>query len=164
VNATELSAAYDELLHAADDVAADSEQARAPDGEWDAEQVLGHIVLLSDLTLRTACSTASGAIEAYDNRLALDRWTIARVIALAGGHDGLRTRIAAQAGALCGIVATLSDEELDTRVPTLLTSNDQLLVADQLPLRALLEGLAGTELPAHAEQLRALLPSGARQG
>ena len=160
MNTSALARAYEELLQAADTVAASDEQPTAPPGEWNAEEILGHVVLLNDVTIAAACSTAPGLIATYDNRLTQDRWTIARVIALVGGSPGLRSRIQVQASALCALVASLTEEELDLRVPTLLTSNDQLLVHDHLPLRALVEGLVTTEIPAHAGQLLALLPSG----
>ena len=55
----------------------------------------------------------------------------------------------------------LSEAELNTLVPTLLLSNDALLVNQPMPLSDLLTGLAGTELPGHTRQLLALLPDGA---
>jgi hypothetical protein len=55
----------------------------------------------------------------------------------------------------------LSEAELDTRVPTLLLSNETVLVDQPVPLRDLITGLAEVELPGHTEQLLALLPEGA---
>jgi hypothetical protein len=46
-------------------------------------------------------------------------------------------------------------------VPTLLLSNDTLLVNQPMPLRELITGLAEVELPGHTKQLLALLPAGA---
>ena len=86
-------------------------------GEWNADQILAHIVLLNAATISAACSVTSGAITTYDNRLAQDTWTLGRTISLAGGNDGLRSRIRPQADALCAIAATLSETELATPVP-----------------------------------------------
>jgi hypothetical protein len=97
----------------------------------------------------------AGAVATYDNRLAQDPWTLRRVIALAGGTEGLRERIRGQGEALCALVGTaLSDAELDTPVPALLLSNDSVLVDQPIPLRDIVTGLAEVELPGHASQLR----------
>ncbi|MFC7612743.1 hypothetical protein ACFQV2_02920 [Actinokineospora soli] len=100
---------------------------------------------------------AAGGHTTYDNRVALDTWTIDTTIALAGGTAGLRDRVRKQADALCA-VASLSDAELDQPVPTRLLSNGALLVDQPLPLRDLITGLAEVELPGHTKQLQALAP------
>jgi hypothetical protein len=156
---TALRDGYDDLLDAATTVAGTNLELSSPPEGWNAEQILAHIVLVNAATISAASSAASGAIATYDNRLAQDTWTIERVISLAGGSEGLRNRIRLQADALCLIVAGLKEIELDTPFPTLLLSNDALLVDDRVPLRSLIEGLANTELPGHAAQLRSLLPS-----
>ncbi|MCW2880293.1 MAG: hypothetical protein JWQ95_4393 [Sphaerisporangium sp.] len=51
---------------------------------------------------------------------------------------------------------------IDTLVPTLLLSNETVLVDQPVPLRDLITGLAEVELPGHTQQLLALLPQGAR--
>lgn len=158
---TPLRDAYRTLLDAAATVADPSPA--PPAGEWNADQILAHVSLVTATTIAAAASVASGLHTTYDNRTALDTWTIGRVIALAGGNAGLRERIGRQADALCALAgSTLSGVELDTPVPTLLLSNDTLLVDQALPLRDLLAGLATAELPGHTAQLLALLPDGGR--
>jgi hypothetical protein len=111
--------------------------------------------------IAAASAIASGANTTYDNRTALDTWTIGRVIALAGGNAGLQDRIARQGDALCALAGqVLSEAELDTLVPALLLSGDALVVNQPMSLRDLITGLAGTELPGHTQQLLALLPDG----
>jgi hypothetical protein len=97
--------------------------------------------------------------------MALDTWTIERLIALAGGTAGLRDRIRRQGDALCALSGPmLSDAELDTPVPARLISKDTVLLDQPVPLRDLITGLAEVELPGHTRQLIALLPDGARAG
>jgi hypothetical protein len=160
---TSLQDAYRVLLVAAAAVAGSGDAIPTPpDGEWNADQILAHVSLVSAATIATASAIASGANTTYDNRTALDPWTIQRVIALAGGNAGLQDRIARQGDALCALGGSvLSEAELNTLVPTLLLSNDALLVNQPMPLSDLLTGLAGTELPGHTRQLLALLPDGA---
>ncbi|OXR42593.1 hypothetical protein B7C42_05370 [Nocardia cerradoensis] len=150
--------AYRTLLEAADTVA-DSDQTIAPaPGEWNADQILGHVCLITAATIAAASAVAAGEHTTYDNRIALDIWTIDRVIESAGGSTGLRDRLQRQAEVLCGFSGpALSDTEFDTLVSTRLISDDAVLVDQPLPLRDLFIGLADVELPGHTEQLLALL-------
>jgi len=157
MDTTALSAAYDDLLEAARAVHASDHEQTPPAGEWNADQIRAHIVLLNAATVSAACSVTSGTVATYDNRLSQDAWTIDRAISLAGGSDG-GSRIRLQADALCAISSSLSEAELSTPFPTLLLSNGSLVLDDNVPLSGLIGGLASAELPGHAAQLRALLP------
>ncbi|WP_331767577.1 hypothetical protein [Embleya sp. NBC_00896] len=152
--------AYRALLDAAATVADSGDTSPVPPaGEWNADQILAHVAIVNATTIATVSSVATGAIATYDNRVALDTWTIDRVTALAGGNKGLRDRIRLQGDALCALGGPmLSEAELDTPVPTLLLSNDMMLVDQPVPLRDLITGLAEVELPGHTKQLLALLP------
>jgi hypothetical protein len=150
--------AYCALLETAATVAGSS-ATDPPAGEWNADQILAHVAIVTATTIAAASRVASGESTSYDNRIAHDAWTIGRVIARAGGNAGLRERIRAQGEALCTLGPALSEAELDTPVPTLLLSNDEVLVDQLVPLRDLVLGLADAELPGHTKQLRALLPS-----
>ncbi|GAA4629938.1 hypothetical protein GCM10023196_053300 [Actinoallomurus vinaceus] len=151
--------AYRGLLDAAVTVADSGDTSPVPPpGEWNADQILGHVTLVNAATIAAVSAVASGANTTYDNRVALDAWTIDRVITLAGGNAGLRDRIRLQADALCALGGPmLSDAELDTPVPTRLLSNGVVLVDQCVALRDLITGLAEVELPGHTEQLLALL-------
>ncbi|MGP4104976.1 hypothetical protein [Nonomuraea sp. KM90] len=162
--------AYRELLDAAATVAGHGAGSTTgsggagplpPAGEWNADQILAHVAILNATTLAAVSTIAMGANTTYDNRMALDTWTIERLITLTGGNAGLRERIRLQADALCALGGpALSDAELDTPVPTRLLSKDTALVDAPVPLRDLITGLAEVELPGHTRQLLALLPSG----
>ncbi|MCW2914644.1 MAG: hypothetical protein JWN52_2712 [Actinomycetia bacterium] len=160
MDTTALRDAYRALLNAAATVADSGDRnPLPPTGEWNADQILAHVAIVNATTITTVSSAATGANTTYDNRIALDTWTIERVIALAGGNMGLRDRIRLQGDALCTLGGPmLSEAELDTLVPTLLLSNDTALVDQLVPLRDLITGLAEVELPGHTEQLLALLP------
>jgi len=172
MDTTPLRDAYRTLLDAAATVAgpgadsgADSGDTSSvpPAGEWNADQILAHVAIINALTIAAVSRVASGANTTYDNRIALDTWTIERLIALADGNAGLRDRIRLQGDALCTLGGPmLSDAELDTPVPTRLLSKDTVLVDLPVPLRDLITGLAEVELPGHTQQLLALLPDGTR--
>jgi hypothetical protein len=134
-----------------------------PAGEWNADQILAHVAIVTAATIATASCVASGTSATYDNRMALDTWTIERLIARAGGQAGLRDRIRRQGDSLCALGGpALSEAELGTLVPTLLVSNGTVLVDQLVPLRELMTGLAEVELPTHTQQLLSLLPDLAR--
>ncbi|MFF7357198.1 MULTISPECIES: hypothetical protein [Streptomyces] len=161
LHAAQLQDAYRALLDAATTVAgADDPSPAPPDGEWNADQILAHVSLVSAATIAAVAGISAGTNTTYDNRIALDAWTIRQTIEHAGGNAGLQDRISGQAAALCALAggAALSDAELGTVVPARLLSNDTLLVDQPMPLRDILTGLAEAELPGHTKQLLALLP------
>lgn len=130
-----------------------------PDGEWNADQIVAHVALIDAATLAAAASVVSGTNTTFDNRIALDRWTIEHTATLAGGSSGLQDRVRALGETLCALAGSvLRDAELDTLVPSLLLSNDTLIVNQPMTMRALISGLADSELPAHTQQLLNLLP------
>jgi hypothetical protein len=137
-----------------------------PASQWNADQILAHVAIVTAATIAAASSSvASGTNATYDNRIALDTWTIARLIARAGGNAGLRDRIRSQGDSLCALAGPgLSEAEHSTPVPTLLLSNDTVLVDQLVPLGELITGLAEVELPTHTNQLLSLLPDSARAG
>ncbi|NUW42193.1 hypothetical protein [Nonomuraea rhodomycinica] len=155
--------AYRALLDAAATVAGSGDPSPGPPpGEWDADQILAHVALVTAGTIAAAASVASGVNATYDNRMALDTWTIGRVVALTGGGAALRDRVRRQADALCALGGpALGEAELDTPLPTLLLSKDKVLVDQPVPLRDLITGLAEVELPGHTRQLLALVGDGA---
>ncbi|MDX3530589.1 DinB family protein [Streptomyces sp. ID05-39B] len=158
MDTTPLRDAHHALLEAAATVAATGAGNPPPEGEWNAGQILAHVSLVDAVTVTAVVSAASGAVTAYDNRVAQDAWTLGRVITLGGGEAGLRERVRLQGEALCALVAPLSEAELDTPVPTLLLSHGQVQVDQPVPLRDLVTGLADMELPGHTKQLLDLLP------
>jgi hypothetical protein len=163
VDTTPLRDAYRALLDAAATVADVAVTRPAPPaGEWNADQILAHVSIVSAATIAAAACVASGAHSTYDNRTAHDTWTIERVIARAGSNAGLRERIRRQGDALCALGGpALSEAELDTPVPTLLLSHGKVLVDQPVPLRDILTGLAEVELPGHTKQLLGVLPDSA---
>jgi hypothetical protein len=150
--------AYRELLDAAATVAKSGDPI-PPDGEWNADQILAHVSIVTATTIAAISAVASGLNTTYDNRLSADAWTLERLIMLADGSAGLRERIRIQADALCALGgSSLSEAELGTLVPTRLLSNGAVLVDQPMPLKDLIGGLGDAELPGHTAQLLALLP------
>lgn len=82
MDTTALDKAYADLLDAADTVGGGD---APPPGEWNAGQVLAHVVLVTAATVVTASTLAAGVVATYDNRLAQDTWTLDHLIAITGG-------------------------------------------------------------------------------
>lgn len=152
--------AYRALLDAALDVAdaGDAERVAPADGEWNADQIMAHVSIVSTMTLAAVSAVAAGTKTTYDNRLAHDGWTLDHIIERAGGSTGLHDRIRLQGDALCALAngAALSETELDTPIPTLLLSQAKVRVDEAVALRDILNGLATMEIPGHTRQLSAL--------
>jgi hypothetical protein len=162
MDTTPLRDAYRTLLDAATTVAKADPDPIPLTGEWNADQILAHVAIVNAATISTVSAIISGTHTTYDNRVSQDAWTLAHVIEVAGGNEGLRERIRAQGEALCALAGPiLSETELDTLVPARLVSKDTILIDQPMPLRDILTGLADVELPGHAAQLRALFPEGA---
>jgi hypothetical protein len=161
MDTTRLRDAFRPLLDAAATVAEADPAPTPPAGEWNAEQILAHVAVINAATISTLSAITSGTPSTYDNRVAQDAWTLARLIEVAGGNEGLRERIRTQGEALCALAGPiLRETELATLVPTRLVSKDTILVDQPIPLRDIITGLADVELPGHAAQLRALLSEG----
>ena len=158
MNVDALRNAHDTLLAAATTVSGADGTLSPPDGEWDADRILAHVSRIDGVTLGAVSAVASGVNTTYDNRIALDTWTIDRLVTVAGGRDGLCARIRRQGEALVGLGGTMSAPELATPIPTRLLSHGDVLVDTVLSLADLLGGLADGELPAHTRQLLSLLP------
>ena len=158
MNSTPLRTAYDNLLDAAEHVAALNTHVDVPPGEWDAEQQLAHLIAVDAGILSVVSTIASGAHATFDNRLSLETHNLARISQQAGGRTPMIKRVRAQGHALCQVVEHLSGDELNQPIPTLLRSADALLVDRLLSLRELLTGIAEDHLPRHTQQLLALTP------
>jgi hypothetical protein len=159
MDTTPLRGAYRTLLNTAATVAKADQAPIPPVGEWNADQILAHVVIVNAATISTVTAITSGTPTTYDNRVSQDAWTLDHVIEVAGGSEGLRERIRTQGEALCALAGPiLSEAELDTLVPARLVSKDTILVDQPMSLREIIAGLADVELPGHAAQLRALLP------
>jgi hypothetical protein len=65
-----------------------------PPGEWDAERLLAHVAAADAAIASVALAVAAGQRPGYDNRPSLDEWNLRRIVAEAGGADGLDGLIA----------------------------------------------------------------------
>ncbi len=152
MNTAALRAAYDHLL----EVAVLPDLGEAPDGGWDADHVLAHLLSVDAGIAAAALGVISGARPTYDNRVALDGANLDRIIAEHPDRSALVERVRRQGAVLCDIADQLSEDDAAVRVPAILVSNDVVVVDEPLSVAALIEGLATNHIPEHANQLVAL--------
>lgn len=152
MDTTGLRAAYQSFLA----VARSERFGPPPPPEWTAAQLLAHVIAGDTAITAVALAVAAGERPSYDNRLALDRWNLARICAGAGDVPALIDLVDRRGQLLCHVAEQLTDGEADVSIPTLIISNDELVLDSSLPLRSLIDGLGHVHLPRHAEQLAAL--------
>ncbi|WP_093797068.1 hypothetical protein [Streptomyces sp. Wb2n-11] len=147
-----LRTAYDRLL----DAAATPGLGDTDDGGWNADQVLAHILSVDASIAAVALGVVAGSRPAFDNRICLDAWNLDRIIAEHSGRADLIDHVRSQAAVLCDIADRLHGEAASVLVPSLLLSNDVLVLDQPIPLAGLINGLAENHVPGHTRQLLGL--------
>jgi len=127
-----------------------------PPGEWDAERLLAHVAAADAAIASVALAVAAGQRSAYDNRPSLDEWNLRRIVAEAGGLDGLIELVREWGRLLCEVAAALSESAGTVRINVLIISNDELVVDEPWPLADLIAGVGTIHLPRHGRQLAGL--------
>jgi hypothetical protein len=130
-----------------------------PPGEWDAERLLAHVAAADAAIASVALAVAAGQRPGYDNRPSLDEWNLRRIVAEAGGADGLDGLIALvreRGRLLCEVAGALSESAAAVRINVLIISNDELVVDEPWALADLIAGVGTIHLPRHARQLAGL--------
>lgn len=157
MDTTALREAYEGLLEAA----ATPDLGDAADGGWNADQILAHILSVDAATAAVALGVVSGSRPTFDNRVSLDTWNLGRIVAEHSGRADLIEHVRSQAGILCDIADRLDEQATSVLVPSLLLSNDALVLDQPVPLADLINGLAENHVPGHTRQLldlRATVP------
>ena len=149
MDTTALRSAYGRLL----DVAAMPDLGDAGDGGWNADQILAHLISVDAAIAAVALGVVSGSRPTFDNRITLATWNLDRIIAEHSGRAELIDHVRSQANVLCEIADQLNGEATSVPVPSLILSNDALVLDQPIPLAALIDGLAEDHVPVHAQQL-----------
>jgi hypothetical protein len=149
MDTTALRSAYGSLL----DVAAIPDLGDAGDGGWNADQILAHLLSVDAAIAAVALGVVSGSRPAFDNRISLGAWNLDRIIAEHSGRAELIDHVGSQATVLCDIADQLNGEAASVLVPSLILSNDALVLDQPIPLGRLIDGLAEDHVPVHAQQL-----------
>ncbi|MCB8904608.1 MULTISPECIES: hypothetical protein [unclassified Streptomyces] len=149
MDTTALRGAYDRLL----DAAAIPGLGEADDGGWNADRILAHLLSVDASIAAVAMGVVAGSRPTFDNRVSLDRWNLDRIIAEHTGRADLIDHVRSQVAVLCDIADQLNEEAASVLVPSLLLSNDALVLDQPIPLASLIDGLAEDHVPVHTQQL-----------
>ncbi|MFE4309078.1 hypothetical protein ACFRR6_23870 [Streptomyces sp. NPDC056891] len=149
MDTTALRGAYDRLL----DAAAIPGLGEADDGGWNADRILAHLLSVDASIAAVAMGVVAGSRPTFDNRVSLDRWNLDRIIAEHTGRTDLIDHVRSQVTVLCDIADQLNEEAASVLVPSLLLSNDALVLDQPIPLASLIDGLAEDHVPVHTQQL-----------
>jgi len=117
---------------------------------------LAHLISVDAGIASTALAVVAGSRPAFDNRTALDRVNLGRIIAEHTDRVALVRHVGRQGSMLCDIADQLTDQDAAVVVPVILLSNDVVLVDEPMTLASLIDGLAADHLPVHTQQLRDL--------
>jgi hypothetical protein len=135
------------------DVAAIPDLGDADDGGWNADQILAHLLSVDAAIAAVALGVVSGSRPTFDNRISLDAWNLERIIAEHSDRAELIDHARSQATVLCDIADQLNEEATSVLVPSLILSNEALMLYQPIPLAGLIDGLAEDHIPGHAQQL-----------
>ncbi|THA61440.1 hypothetical protein E6P78_24715 [Streptomyces sp. A0958] len=149
MDTTVLRSAYERLL----DVAAIPDLGDADDEGWNADRILAHLLSVDASVAAVALGVVAGARPTFDNRISLDTWNLDRIITGHSGRADLIDHVRSQAAILCDIADQLNEEAASVAVPSLLLSNDALVLDQPISLANLIDGLAEDHVPAHTRQL-----------
>ena len=149
MDTTALRGAYDRLL----DAAATPDLGEAVDGGWDTDHILAHLLSVDAGIAAVALGVVSGSRPTFDNRISLDAWNLDRIIAGHSGRADLIDDVRSQGAVLCDIADQLNRQDASVLVPSLLLSNDVVVVDQPVPLAGLIDGLAENHIPEHTKQL-----------
>ncbi|HLN04698.1 MAG TPA: hypothetical protein VK217_00360 [Acidimicrobiales bacterium] len=127
---------------------------RAPrPGQWNADQVLAHLVAIDRMIAAAAAELLSGGIPVVDNRPAQSVAYLNAIVAAAGGRDDLLQTLD-QAGREVALLADqLEDTHRGTNVPTIVVDAGAVRVQQPRPFSVLLEP---GHVVSHLEQLAGL--------
>ncbi|MET8536464.1 hypothetical protein ABZV67_32465 [Streptomyces sp. NPDC005065] len=149
MDTTALRSAYDKLL----DAAAIPDLGDGADGGWSADRILAHLLSVDAATAAVALGVVAGSRPTFDNRISLDTWNLDRIIAEHSGRAELIDHVRSQAAVLCDIADQLNEKAAAVLVPTILLSNDALVLDQPVPVAGLIDGLAENHVPVHTQQL-----------
>jgi len=124
-----------------------------PPGEWNADQVLAHLVTIDRMIAAGAAELLSGGVPVIDNRPTQSIAYLNAIVAAAGGRDYL-LQMLDQAGREIGLLADqLTDTHRGTNVPTIVVDAGAVRVQQPRPFSVLLEP---GHIERHLEQLASL--------
>lgn len=151
MDVTALRTAYDRFLEAA----RGSRDAVPPDGEWQPELVLAHVVVGDRLIAQTVAQVLGGGEARFDNRISHCRPYLEAVADAAEGWEGLLAAVRQAGDELLAVAARIEPEQASVMVPSLVVDGGDVVIDGPAPLAQLVAAPSVVHLPGHAAQLEA---------
>ena len=132
----------------------------APEGEWNADQVVAHVAL-NDLSMALVCQAlVHRNPPRFENQTCQDRAVLASYIESAGDLAGLIERGRQVSAQFSAALSRLAPDQLETLVECHLTHDGEVVVDQPMPWQSVaIDIQSARHLPAHVEQLQNLRTS-----
>lgn len=157
VDVAELAAAYETFF-------TEAEQGGfgpAPEGEWNAEQVVAHVALNDAAMLGVCQAIVHQNPSRFENQVCQDLDVLANFIDTRHGMDGLIEAGRDMARLVMASLCRLSADQLETDVHCCLQHDGETMMDRPMPWQAIAVATQGAmHLPAHISQLRNLRTGG----
>ena len=128
----------------------------APADGWDARRVLAHLAIIDELFIETTRAVLEGRPAAYDNASATFGPNVDTLATTATWHQ-LRRAVEIRATELDALAEQLTDQHAGTLVHVRVVDGPSVTVDQPVPWGQALNFHATVHLPAHTDDLRALI-------
>jgi hypothetical protein len=131
---------------------------RSPEAGWRAEQVLGHVLAVTELFSNVGAGVRRGERPDCGHPDVVDDDLLLRRAAELGGIDGLAERLESASAELLSYAESLTDAEAATGVQFIVYHAGNKIADEPRAYGKILAGHSSFHLPLHIDQLRALAP------
>jgi hypothetical protein len=131
---------------------------RTPETGWKAEQVIGHVLEVTELLSTVGAGVRRGESPDCGHPDVVDDELLARRADELGGLNGLADRLESAAAELLGYAESLTDAEAATDVQFIVYHAGNKIADEPRAYGRILAGHSSFHLPLHIDQLRALAP------
>jgi hypothetical protein len=142
--------------HLQESILADESGFTAPPAGWDARRLLAHLAIIDELFIETTRAVLEGRPAAYDNARATFGPNV-DTLATTATWNQLRRAVEIRATELDALAEQLTDHHANTLVHVRVVDGPTVTVDQPVPWGQALNFHATVHLPAHADDLRALV-------
>ena len=139
-----------------DSILGDESSFIAPPDGWDARRLLAHLAIIDELFIDTTRAVLEGRPAAYDNARATFAPNV-DTLATTATWQQLRSAVEVRANELDSLAEQLTDQHADTLVHVRVVDGATVTVDQPVPWGQALNFHAAVHLPAHTNDLRALI-------
>lgn len=128
----------------------------APTGEWSAELVLAHLIVVNRLVAQGAAQVLASGEPRLDNRVSQSVPYLEAIVEVAGSWDSLVEEMRRSGEELIAVARRMTDEQAATVVSAYIVDGERVVVDGPVPIGQLVAVPAIVHLPGHANDLARL--------